>query len=148
MHGFGANEISVPVDTPEISEIKIGLGFAGRVAWIIRIVGPDSNHIVSPCQVSAYFRCEGQVTSKMPGHFIAIDPDGAFPHDGLEVNEKLLPAAPGGDLEAFAIPGQTLVIAATTGIFAQNLQAVRQIGRLPVGIVEAGSFRSGSVSFE
>ena len=72
----------------------------------------------------------------------------ALPSHRLEIEEDLLSAHGGRQLESLAIPSGPLVIPHAAAVLAQNLQAVREVDGFPGGIVRTDFLCASGIGFE
>ena len=79
-------------------------------------------------------------------HLLAIDVDGLFAHDGFEVECHISSLTLLGHREVLAIPGNALIVTATTGLSRHQLYAVRRRDKLPSFVVEILSFSTSHIA--
>ena len=139
---------TVPVNTAEIGIIQHILRLSGRVGRIVAVIGPDGNHIVGvPVQRIRHIDDNRQVAAEMLRQQFAVHEHLAFPHYGLEMQEKFLPFQCGIGRKVLAIPDFALVIDATARLGRQILDAVRQRDDRPVFIIKLFRFRTIGSAF-
>ena len=115
--GF-SDEPYVTIHTAVIGEIELVLLLAGGIVLVIAVVGLHGNEALVACLHTFFCKVDGdgQITAEMLLDKPAIDIDPLLAHDRLKMNKYLFVCHVFRHCEVLAIPADTLIVAATTGL--------------------------------
>ena len=150
-HLILGDEPHVAIHAAVIGEVERHLLLARRVVLVVAVVGFDGDDdfrgngqtVANKRSVISRERDGyGQIAAFVVFHLLAIDVDGLFAHDGLEVQGDLATSTLLGQAEVFTIPHHALIVAAATGLGRHELYGMRCRDHLPRLVVEILGFCS------
>ena len=147
-HLVMGDQPAIPVDAAKIGIVQHILRLSGRIGWIVAVISPDGNHIVTvPVQRIRHIDHDRQITAKMLRQQFAVHKHLAFTHYGLKMQEKFFALQSSIGCEMLPIPDFPLVIDATARFGRQIFDTVRQRNDRPVFIIKIFCLRTFGRSF-
>ena len=110
-----------------ISEVEGHLLLTWRIGLVVAVVSHDGDNTVvtSGYAKSRQGDSDRQIAALVVLDLLAIDIDGLLAHDGLEMEGHVTACAFFGQHKMFSIPGNTLIVATTTGLSRHQLNTMR-----------------------
>ena len=132
------DEPNITVDTTMIGKVERILRFARRITLVIGIISHHSHHALIALLQSLLFQIDDnrQITAKVLLSQFAVHINLLLAHYRLEIDFRAIARHDKG----FAIPGYTLIVAATRSLSRFQFHTMRGRNYLPACIIIVGTF--------
>jgi hypothetical protein len=133
-----------------IGEVELVLLLARRIVLVVAVVGlhGDEALVASLHTLCGEVDGNGQIAAEVLFDESAVDIDPLLAHDGLEVDEYQFISHILRHCEVLAIPADTLIVAAATGLGGFQTVDVWGTDNLPSAVVEACGFSTFGIAKE
>ena len=131
-----------------IGEVERHLLLAWGIGLVVAVVSLDGDDDIVACCTAEGGEVEGdgQIAAFVFLYLLAIDVEGLLAHDGLEVEGDITTLTFLRQAEVLAIPGDTLIVAATAGLGRHQLDGMGRRYYLPLLVVEVFLLGSGDIA--
>ena len=130
------NEPDIAIDAAVVGEVEGHLLLARGVGLVVAVVVADGDDKIIAHIGDRERDGDGQIATLVVLDLLAIEVDGLFAHDGLEMEGNITTSTLLGQHEVLAIPRNALIVTATTGLGRHQLDGMRGRHHLPRLVVK------------